>query len=278
MTDVTQADGAADTGVPYDTGGLPKVLDPKSFPQREETHNEVGDVRRRVSRKHGDFDEERRSAARELNEQRGADAKRIKVRELDDDARPLTGARDAAERIAGTRRVEAAARLADASGARSNSAAEFVGLSVYDAVKNDGPVIRQYADPDARPKNEREAARHLVEARTVTDPADAQQRDQQFQEIVSLLNGDEVLARQALGEQQMPTEQPAEVAQPEPQKIDPFEQHRQQAAAWVQATAQLHNMTQSELVAKSANRAGARDPPTGICRRSQLRGRRASPC
>ena len=77
--------------------------------------------------------------------------------------------------------------------------------------------------------------------------AEAQARDEQFQEIVSLLNGDEELARQTLGEQQTPTEQPAEQqqpAQPDPAIIEA----RQRAEYAAQALQNLHQLSHAEIV------------------------------
>lgn len=219
MTDVNTDTGDADTGIPYapgeDNEGLARVLDPKSFqpePEKPETFH---------SDHHGI-----KKAADEHRKNRGSEGP-TKIRTMDRDARPLTGPRDAAERIAGTRRYERAEKLAEVTGARSGNAQEFVGLSVYEAAQHEHePTPREYADKDARP-NARKAAADVAEARTVADPAAAQERTQQFKNIVELLNGDEELARQALGEQQRAPEAGTEPAQPQ---VDPVAQARQQAA------------------------------------------------
>ena len=111
-----------------------------------------------------------REAGRDLAESRAKPAP-IKVWRDDDesddlkDLSPHAAARKQASKITLSRRMADGERLVQATGARSGSAAEFVGATVRERALTDGePVIREYADKDAQP-NIRQAAKDLTQGR-----------------------------------------------------------------------------------------------------------------
>ena len=237
MTDLNTSEAA---DAPDDTP-LARMLDPKSFEPPTEAKEVYDGTAHGIGQ-----------AADRLNEERKRREKpepKIRQRRLADDAPETLNAKDAARRLAFN-------RVADRAMERNVRTGEHPWVS--------GNVVRQEMDDAAEPSvveyqnkkpgetvSFREAVRDRAQYTREVAPAEAEAAAERRRLLAELGAGD-LLAETQTEEPSEPVTEPAaeQPAQPE-QPVDPVAHARQHAEAWLQATQQLHGLTQAEVIAKA---------------------------
>jgi hypothetical protein len=249
MTDLNTSEAADDHAPPSaDDTNLSRMLDPKSFeaPPAEKSPTFGSDS-------HG-----LKQAADELRERRGKPEPTIKQRRLADDAPKTLSAKNAAERLAFNRGADRALqRVARNPGENAWVSGNIVRQEM-DA-ENEPSVVEYQNKEKGERVNAREAARDLAEYRRTTAPQEAEALDAR-RKLLAELGALDLVQPETVTEQtpEAVTEQPAEQpAQPEQQLVDPVAQARHEAAAYLQATQQLHGLTQAEVLAHAQLRTAA---------------------